>query len=79
MYLLAAVGKTIIEMMHLCCYRWGTTRWHSTASHSHVSTWACGSLLLSGSSGDDLQCCLPPVQLCVQKQKVITKLVHVRQ
>ena len=65
MYLLSAVGKiafiVITGMMRLYCYRWGTTRWHSTGSHSHVSTWAGGSLLLSGSSGDDLQRCLPPV------------------
>ena len=76
-------GVTLVQYVCSCksqnlyYYRRGTPRWHSTGSHSHLSTWAGSSLLLSGSSGDHLQCCLPPVQLCVQKQKVITKLVYI--
>ena len=76
-------GVTLVQCVCSCksqklyYYRRGTPGWHSTGSHSHLSTWTGSSLLLSGSSGDHLQCRLPPVQLCVQKQKVITKLVYI--
>ena len=66
-----------IRMIHLYYYRWGAPGWHSTGSHSHLSTWAGSGLLLSGSSGDHLQCRLPPVQLCVQKQKVMSASLQI--
>ena len=76
-------GVTLVQCVCSCksqklyYYRRGTPGWHSTGSHSHLSTWTGSSLLLSGSSGDHLQCRLPPVQLCVQKQKVISDSLQI--